>query len=245
VVGHPQFQDPVAGPKVARPAAAAKPAPVRRADAVPTLDEESAQWAAGFRAVAGIDEVGRGPLAGPVVAGAVVLCEPGDGRDWYAELRDSKLLTAHQRERLAGRIVAEAVAWGIGLTSPQDIDGLGIVRANRRAMALAVAQLQVPADCLLFDGREWLALPLPQRAIVKGDRLVCSIAAASIIAKVHRDRLMEEAEAQYPGWGFGRHKGYATAEHFAALRRLGASPIHRQSFAPVSGLGQAALPGLA
>lgn len=218
---------------------------VRRAEAVPTFEAEAALWAEGYHAVAGIDEVGRGPVAGPVVAAAVVLYrEPRDERAWYADLRDSKLLTERQRERLSALIRSEAIAWGIGAVSPQDIDGFGILRANRWAMQQALDALQTPADHLLLDGREWLALPLPQRSVVKGDRLVCSIAAASIIAKVYRDHLMQEAEALYPGYGFAQHKGYCTAAHVAAIQRLGPCAIHRRSFAPIGELGQAALPGL-
>lgn len=211
----------------------------------PTFEREAALWAQGFRAIAGLDEVGRGPLAGPVVAAAVVLYPPVRRRRWLSALRDSKVLTAAERERLAACILDEARAWGIGVVSAQDIDGLGIVRANRQAMALALGQCSLAPDFLLVDGREWVSLNVPQHAVVKGDRTVCSIAAASIIAKVHRDRLMVELDQQYPGWGLARHKGYATAQHLAALRRLGPSPVHRRSFAPVGGLVQAALPGLA
>jgi ribonuclease HII len=211
---------------------------------VPTFEAEATAWAEGFRQVAGLDEVGRGPLAGPVVAAAVVLYQPDLERPWFADLRDSKLLTAAHRERLAACILSEAVAYGIGVVSPQDIDGLGITRANRRAMTLALQQCAVRPDCLLLDGREWVGLNVHQRSIIKGDRTVRSIAAASIIAKVHRDRIMTELEVAHPGWGFAQHKGYATAQHLAALRALGPSPAHRRSFAPVGGIGQAALPGL-
>ncbi|MSQ10745.1 MAG: ribonuclease HII [Dehalococcoidia bacterium] len=213
--------------------------------AAPTFEAEAASWAEGYRCVAGLDEVGRGPIAGPVVAAAVVLYQPDADRPWFADLRDSKLLTALQRERLAASILREAVTWGIGVVSPQDIDGLGITKANRRALTLALQQCAVRPDCLLLDGREWVGLNIHQRSIIKGDRTVRSIAAASIIAKVHRDRIMSELEDTHPGWGFAQHKGYATAQHLAAVRTLGPSPVHRMSFAPIAGSGQARMPGLA
>jgi ribonuclease HII len=191
--------------------------------------QEESAWARGLR-VAGVDEVGRGPLAGPVVA-AVILdpAAPIDG------LRDSKLLTPRQRERLALLIRRQALAWGIGRTGPGLIDAEDILRATWRAMRLALDRLPVPPGLVLVDGH--LRVPgiaWPQRAIVKGDRRSASIAAASILAKVARDALMVRADRRYPGYGFRRHKGYATATHLEALARLGPCPLHRRSFRGVA-----------
>ncbi len=181
--------------------------------------------------VAGIDEVGRGPLAGPVVAGAVIL--PPYDPAWLDCLRDSKQLTAVRREVLALFIKAEALSVGIGVVSAGRIDELGIAPASREAMRLAVAQLLPMPDALLLDA---FALPesaLPQQAIIRGDASCSAIAAASIVAKVARDRMMEVLDRRHPGYGFCHNRGYGTAEHLEALRRLGPSPIHRYSFAPL------------
>ncbi|MBI4217155.1 MAG: ribonuclease HII [Chloroflexi bacterium] len=198
--------------------------------------EEETLGQQGFCRIAGIDEVGRGPLAGPVMAAAVIL-PPGLKRPWLCRVRDSKELSPRQRESLAGLIQQDALAVGLGMVEPSFIDRHGIVPATRRAMALAVGQLSPAPDYLLIDA---LALPeaaLPQKAIIHGDALCYSIAAASIVAKVSRDHLMQEMEAAYPGYGFARHKGYGTAAHLECLRRLGPCPIHRRSFAPLSGAG--------
>ncbi len=202
----------------------------------PTTEEmlvrERALWAAGLEYVAGIDEVGVGPLAGPVVAAAVVLSPdaPVDG------VRDSKTLSRKQRERLDGEIRAVAVGIGVGIVSPEDVDRLNPYQAGIRAMQLAVRSLPTPPEHLLIDARKLPEIETPQTAIVAGDKSVHAIAAASIIAKVHRDGLMRRIDETYPGYGFARHVGYATAAHLEALRRLGPCPVHRRSYAPVRAL---------
>lgn len=208
---------------------------------IPDLQHETRFWQAGFRFVAGLDEVGRGAWAGPVVAGAVILPCPDDacrqGLDLTRRLegvRDSKQLTAASREALARAIRECAVAWSVGAVEAQEIDAVGIVPSTRRAMALALEQLSPPAEALLIDHLSLPELVLPQRSLPKGDALVLSIAAASIVAKVYRDALMVAMDAQYPGYGFGLHKGYGTASHRTALASLGPSPIHRLSFAPLA-----------
>ncbi len=187
---------------------------------------EDEAHAAGFRRVAGVDEAGRGPLAGPVVAAAVILpagfVHPG--------IDDSKRLSPTRRESLYGRIYEAAEAIGIGIVDAREIDRVNILRAALAAMAMAVENLDPPADRLLVDGPFPLPLSIPQRPIPGGDGRSLSIAAASIIAKVTRDRLMAVYDTQFPGWDFARHKGYPTAEHRAAIRRQGCSPIHRRSF---------------
>lgn len=183
-----------------------------------------------MRQVAGIDEAGRGPLAGPVVAAAVLFLSP----QRIPGLNDSKKLTPHQRERLYEVLTHGApVRWSVAVVGPEDIDRLNILRATHLAMAKAVANLG-GVDHALVDGLRATGLPVPQTPLVGGDGLSFSIAAASVIAKVTRDRLMEEADATYPEYGFRKHKGYATAAHLANLRTHGPSPIHRQSFAPVA-----------
>lgn len=183
----------------------------------------------GYRLVAGIDEAGRGPLAGPVVAAAVILHtdRPIDG------VNDSKKLTEHQRERLFDLITAEAMAIGIGSVSPDQIDRINILQATRLAMLEAVSQLSPCPDILLIDGITTIDSPLQQQTIKQGDGRSASIAAASIIAKVTRDRWMQEFDRQYPQYGFARHKGYGSAAHLAALRQHGPCPIHRTSFGGV------------
>ena len=193
------------------------------------LRPERECWAEGFCFVAGVDEVGRGPLAGPVVAAAVVFPRGVS----LPAVNDSKKLTAPEREELERAIRAvPGVSIGIGEVSAAEIDRLDILRATWRAMRLAVEQLG-KVDFILVDGRPVKGLPYPSRAMVGGDGRSASIAAASIVAKVYRDRLMEEYETRYPGYGFAGHKGYGTAEHLDALRRLGPCPEHRKSFRPV------------
>jgi ribonuclease HII len=191
----------------------------------------------GLRVVAGVDEAGRGPLAGPVVVGAFVF-----GSRWIREglprelagLNDSKQLTPKQREQFAAHLEAlPAAAFALANAEPAEIDALNILRATHAAMARAVADLPLPPDHLLVDGLPVAGLRQPQTALVKGDALSYSIAAASVLAKVARDRLMTEYDRCYPQYGFGRHKGYPTPEHLAALARHGPCPIHRRSFAPV------------
>ncbi len=199
---------------------------------VPTLTEELRAWRAGYRVVAGVDEAGRGPLAGPVVAAAVVL-DPENGRPWWSEVRDSKRLTARRRERLAEVIRAEA-PHGIGVATSEEIDGLGIVAATRLAMTRAIAALPEKPSYLLLDAMKLPGLDAVQRSLIRGDALCPSIAAASIVAKVERDRMMAAFDTEWPTYGFARNKGYGTREHLRALAEHGACPIHRRSFAPVA-----------
>jgi len=194
------------------------------------LAHRRALFAAGARVVAGVDEVGMGPLAGPVVAAAVVL----PARIDLPGLDDSKRLSPAARERLSEAIRAQAVAWAVAEVGAHEIDALDILRASQAAMRRALGALAVAPDHVLVDGRPVPALGFPQTAIVGGDASDASIAAASIVAKVHRDARMQEFDRAHPGWGFAVHKGYPTPAHLAALRRLGPSPIHRRSFAPVA-----------
>lgn len=200
----------------------------------PSFDEERRLWREGFRLIAGVDEVGRGPLAGPVMAAAVVLPLWLSEASWLLELRDSKSLSAAQREALYPLILGEAVAVGLGSVSPQNIDEMGIAAAVRHAMTQAIAGLWPRPDFVLTDAVSLPGVGLPQKGIIKGDCLSLSIAAASIIAKVARDRFMVQMDRLYPGYGMARHKGYATPEHLAALQMLGACPLHRRCFAPVA-----------
>ncbi len=200
----------------------------------PDLGEEMALYAEGYRHIAGLDEAGRGSWAGPVVAGAVIL--PIDQPELSQALkgvRDSKQLTPRQRERLYPIIESAALAVGVGIVPPEKIDEVGIVPATRQAMELAIAQLNPLPDFLLIDYLKLPELPIPQKGITSGDALSLSIAAASIVAKVSRDRLMVELDARYPGYGFARHKGYGTPQHRESLFRLGPSPVHRLSYAPM------------
>lgn len=200
---------------------------------------ENLAYAAGRRCVAGVDEVGRGALFGPVVAAAVVLgssCR-------IAGIDDSKRLSPAARAALEKKIRAGAVAYSVAAVDAAGIDRINIYQASRQAMRDAVLGLDPRPDLVLVDA---LRLDLPweveQRAIIHGDARSISIAAASILAKVHRDRLMVELDARYPGYGFAQHKGYSTPEHLAALHRLGACSIHRRSFAPVRACAQCELP---
>ena len=190
--------------------------------------------AAGYRAVVGLDEVGRGALCGPVVAGAAIL---GEGFDTEG-LDDSKRLTRAQRERLSERIRAHARAWALGFAEVEEIDRLNILRATHLAMRRALQALSVKPDLVLVDGREAALAEFAQKAIVKGDALSVSIAAASIVAKVARDGIMRECDEKFPGYGLAENAGYASEGHRDALRRLGPSAIHRRSFA---GLNQLSL----
>nr|BBH93741.1 ribonuclease HII [Thermogemmatispora argillosa] len=216
----------------------------------PTLEEELALLAQGYRFVAGLDEAGRGCLAGPVVAAAVILpverlarltiaaSEAESDQDAAAlmlctRLRDSKQMTPAQRERMYAVIQQQALALGVGIAPVELIDERNILEATRWAMREALAQLSLQPEALLLDALTLPGLPLPQRALIKGDARCLSIAAASVIAKVTRDRLMERLHEEFPVYGFDRHKGYGTEAHLAALRRYGVSPHHRRSFAPV------------
>jgi ribonuclease HII len=190
---------------------------------------ELGAWGAGRRHVAGVDEAGRGPLAGPVVAAAVILPRgfPADG------IHDSKQLPAERREDLCVRITSLAVCWSVGSASPEEIDEVNILRATHRAMARALAALDPAADWALVDGLPVQGLPCPHQSVVAGDARSISIAAASIVAKVTRDRMMRALDAEFPGYGFAQHKGYTTPEHRRALKRLGPCACHRKSFSPV------------
>ena len=202
---------------------------------VPSYDREAALRLKGYTAIAGVDEVGRGPLAGPVMAAAVILSSRLDD-PWVRLVRDSKLLTPRQRETAHAHIVREAVGVGVGAATSQEIDAVGIAPATRLAMARALGELRPTPDALLIDALTLPEVNLPQQGIIHGDRLCLSIAAASIVAKVTRDRLMIEQDQRHPGYGFARHKGYPTPEHLGQLQSLGPSPIHRRSFAPVRDL---------
>lgn len=196
------------------------------ADAPDLLRYETGLLLAGYQTISGTDEAGRGPLAGPVVAAAVIL---HPGQELYG-VTDSKKLTERQREKLYQMIMTEARGVGIGICDHEEIDRLNILRASLEAMRRAVVALPVPADFVLIDGTFTLPMDLPQQAIVKGDSLSLSIAAASIIAKVTRDRLMVTFDTRYPDYGFARHKGYPSASHRAAIAAFGPCPIHRKSF---------------
>jgi len=186
-------------------------------------------WSQGTHLVAGIDEVGRGPLAGPVAAAAVILPQYFD----IPGLNDSKKLTPSKRAELEIMIKQQALAWSVGVCDVEYIDKHNIYQATLEAMRRAVRGLHIRPLHLLIDFLRIPHLDLPQTPIVGGDGLSASIAAASIVAKVFRDRMMVEFDAVYPGYGFGKHKGYATLEHFQALQRLGPCQIHRRSFCPV------------
>lgn len=193
-----------------------------RLNAMSAYEEEYAA----YENICGIDEAGRGPLAGPVVAGAVIL---GKGTQ-ILYLNDSKKLSAKKREALYAEIMEKAVSVGVGIVSPKRIDEINILQATYEAMRMAVANLTVVPDILLNDAVTIPGIDTEQVPIVKGDAKSVSIAAASIIAKVTRDRMMAEYDLSMPGYGFGKHKGYGTREHIESLKRLGATPIHRRTF---------------
>ncbi|HZH02500.1 MAG TPA: ribonuclease HII [Myxococcaceae bacterium] len=211
------------------------------------LKFETELWAQGFEHIAGVDEAGMAPLAGPVVAAAVILKKGYRLRG----LDDSKkILDASRRETLAQEVKAEALAWSVGRAEVEEIDALNIYHAGLLAMDRAVAGLSLEPHFVLVDARRLPRCALPQRGIIHGDALSMSIAAASVIAKTTRDAWMAELDLQYPGYGLAAHKGYPTPEHRAALQSLGASPIHRRSFGPVrevtgSSSSQKALPYMA
>ena len=195
--------------------------------------EEAARRLGALR-IAGLDEVGRGPLFGPVVAAAVIL--PKGCR--LHGLTDSKKLSENKRNQLDREIQACAIAWAIAAVDAETIDRINIRRASLEAMRRAVKQLALSPDYLLIDGRDTIDWTCPQQAIIQGDAASFSIAAASVLAKVYRDRLMVQFDAAFPGYGLARHKGYCSAEHMEALARLGPTPLHRKSYQPVA---QAAL----
>jgi ribonuclease HII len=199
---------------------------------------EGALRAQGHVHLAGVDEVGRGPLAGPVVAAAVIL----PPRCRLPGLADSKALTPEQRARLDKQIRRQALTFGLGIVTAQTVDAINILEATKLAMRQAVSQLDPAPDLVLADGRDLPVPCLPGQAIIDGDARCGSIAAASILAKVARDRLMVELNAVYPGYGFAQNKGYGTEEHLTQLRLLGPCPEHRFSFAPVREVFQQKLP---
>jgi ribonuclease HII len=203
----------------------------------PLLDHERREWALGRRRLAGIDEAGRGPLAGPVVAAAVCIERPlleAEALGRLAGLTDSKRLSAARREHYAALLASlPGVRWALGTATPEEIDRDNILQATHRAMRRAVEALPAVPDFLLVDGLPVPGLPVPSRAIVGGDGLSLLIAAASVLAKVHRDRMMAELDRRYPVYGFARHKGYGSRAHMQALFEHGPCPAHRRSFRPV------------
>lgn len=198
---------------------------------MPDLSHEESLNREGFPTVAGIDEAGRGPLAGPVSAAAVVL-PPGYS---HRVLNDSKALTESKRQELYEEITNDSrIAWASSMVEPEEIDEINILQATWKAMRLAFSQLQPVPDIALIDGKPIGGFPGKHRALIKGDSISLSIAAASIIAKVQRDHLMVSYAEKFPEYGFDRHKGYGTKQHREALERYGPCPIHRKSFAPVA-----------
>ena len=191
---------------------------------------ENAARRAGALRIAGLDEVGRGPMFGPVVAAAVIFpkgCRlPG--------LTDSKKLTEKMRNEFDVEIRANAIAWAVSAVDVETIDRINIRRASLLAMRMAVERLALTPDYLLIDGLDTIDWPCQQQAVVQGDAASMSIAAASVLAKVHRDRMLVELDVVYPGYGLAKHKGYCSAEHLAALQRLGPTPLHRKSYRPVA-----------
>ncbi|HWJ04066.1 MAG TPA: ribonuclease HII [Verrucomicrobiae bacterium] len=194
---------------------------------------EEELWSQGYTNIAGIDEAGRGPLAGPVVAAAVIL----PGKLKISGLNDSKVVPERKRQELARQIRQQAVAWSIGVATVEEIDTLNILGATKTAMTRAVEGLGRQPDHLLIDAVKLTNLTLPQKPVIDGDALSASIAAASILAKVYRDSVMDELHKSYPYYNFGSNKGYLTAEHALALKEYGPCPWHRTSFAPVRTVG--------
>jgi ribonuclease HII len=187
---------------------------------------ENLYYRRGFQKIAGVDEVGRGPLAGPVVAAAVIL-----PRAWIKQpLFDSKKTPPKKREELYEVILSEALGVGIGIVGQEEIDCINILEASLKAMALAIRQLPSLPDFILVDGPHGIPLPIPQKPIRKGDQLSRSVAGASIVAKVTRDRMMLECHQKYPQYNFAKHKGYGTREHLDAIRKFGICDLHRKTF---------------
>jgi ribonuclease HII len=200
----------------------------------PDLRYERKLWQSGIEAVAGVDEAGVGPMAGPVVAAAVLFVP----ETFISGVHDSKQLAHEKREQLYGLIMERALAVGVGSAAVEEIDRLNVYWATTLAIKRAVGALARPARHVLVDGRKVPGLALAQTPIVGGDRKSFCIAAASIVAKVTRDRMMREYDRLYPGYGFAEHKGYCTPQHLALIGRLGPSPIHRRSFSPVAAAAQ-------
>ncbi|MGO8990796.1 MAG: ribonuclease HII [bacterium] len=187
---------------------------------------EKMYYRRGYQKIAGVDEVGRGPLAGPVVAAAVILPKDGIG----PQLFDSKQISSKKREELYSSILNEALGVGVGVVGQGEIDRVNILQATLKAMALAIGNLSPPPDFILIDGLQGITFPIPQKPIRKGDQLSNSIAAASIVAKVTRDRMMLECHQKYPQYNFARHKGYGTKEHRSAIEKFGVCELHRKTF---------------
>ncbi|MDH3346235.1 MAG: ribonuclease HII [Kiritimatiellaceae bacterium] len=205
---------------------------------------EKEAWASGFLRLAGIDEAGRGPLAGPVVAAAVMF-DPGhlqsEVLSSYSKLTDSKVVNEARREEFYKQLMeSEFTSVGVGIINAEEVDQINILKATHKAMAIAASKID--PQYALVDGLPVKGLPCESRSIVKGDVLSISISAASIIAKVTRDRIMVSLDEKYPVYGFSSHKGYGTKKHLEALRKFGASPVHRKSFRPVAELDQLDLP---
>lgn len=198
----------------------------------PTVKEENLLRRQGYKHIAGIDEAGRGALMGPVVAAAVIMPQRVHG-DWRSRVRDSKLVPEPERELLYEKIVASAVAWGVGIISNTVIDDIGIAPAGRRAMVEAVKQLTPQPDYIIIDFFTVPELSIPHHGITHGDGLCFSIACASIVAKVTRDRLVTAMEEEYPHYRFSAHKGYSTEDHLSCLEKFGPCPLHRRSYEPV------------
>jgi ribonuclease HII len=190
---------------------------------------EQQLWQQHFSAIAGVDEAGRGPLAGPVVAAAVIFPQH---HSTIPGINDSKQLSEKKRDFLFDVVCQHAVSFGIGVVDHHEIDHLNILQATYKAMSIAVENCHIPPDYVLVDGRGLPRLAMPAQAIIKGDAKSLSIAAASILAKVTRDRLMVELHGHYPEYGFQQHKGYPTKKHIQAIRKHGLSPVHRRSFRP-------------
>ncbi|MBV7331454.1 ribonuclease HII [Chloroflexi bacterium TSY] len=200
---------------------------------IPTLDLERQLWSEGYQSIAGVDEAGRGALAGPVVAAVVILPPDSDYDGIWTKVRDSKQLTALQRTDYATEIRNEARVWSVGISTPQIIDKYNIAVATRLAMTAAICKLEPAPDYLLLD---WVRLPqlnIPQQSQPKADQRIVSVAAASIIAKVYRDTLLVDLDKEYPAYRFANHKGYGTAAHLSAIQEHGPCPEHRHSFAPI------------
>ena len=187
---------------------------------------EKMYYRRGYHWIAGVDEVGRGPLAGPVVAAAVILPKDGIGE----KLFDSKKISSKKREHLYETILAKAQGVGIGIIGQEEIDRFNILQATLKAMALAIESLPIPPDFILIDGPHGIKVSVPQKPIRKGDQLCNSIAAASIVAKVTRDRMMLECHQKYPQYNFAKHKGYGTKEHRRAIEKFGICELHRKTF---------------
>jgi len=199
----------------------------------PTFLEEQKLWNSGYKFIAGLDEVGRGTIAGPVVTGIVVLPESLSG-EWVSHINDSKRMTPKRRQYVLGHLQDSAIALQTGISSVEEVDQLGIVEAVQLAMKRSVCSIQITPQFLLMDAFELNGIDIPQKAIVKGDTLSMSIAAASILAKETRDSLMVGFHEKFPQYGFDSHKGYGTKKHIEALKLYGPCPLHRKTFRPVS-----------